>query len=129
MNGRTLSLPRCFGLVGVALVSFFAAGCQASLSTPKPEALSLTRENATFVVEGGGRVVGGMIDCGPGDDGECATRFESVGSTALVATPEKGWKFAGWSRHVANGSAAADGSSDEIVYTARFVPETVATAR
>lgn len=106
----------------------FATGCSAVHARPA-SALSVEREDAEFVVDGRGRVSGGMIECGPDADGVCSARFDDLGRTTIVPEAEKGWRFAGWDRTPKNGSVAPDGAgSGEVVYTARFVPETIASS-
>jgi hypothetical protein len=82
----------------VVVVALATTGCAASGTGPSSR--TFVRGDAVkVVVEGGGVVRGGPIECGS-DSLLCTAALNELWATELVAHPEPGWSFAGWRRSV-----------------------------
>jgi hypothetical protein len=73
-----------------------ASGCSPSMAAPASH--TFVRGDAVkVVVQGGGVVRGGPIECGA-ERARCAAALNELWSTELVAHPQPGWSFTGWRR-------------------------------
>lgn len=104
----------------VVVVALATTGCAASGTGPSSR--TFVRGDAVkVVVEGGGMVRGGPIECGT-ESARCTAALNELWSTELVAHPEPGWSFAGWRRSVEHSklSQATGFQREMVVETAVF---------
>jgi hypothetical protein len=95
-----------FNAAKLVVVALATAGC--ATSGTGPSSRTFVRGDAVkVVVEGGGVVRGGPIECSSesafdprSTNSQCTAALNELWATELVAHPEPGWSFAGWRRSI-----------------------------